>query len=273
MLNTNQSKKRNSWKYYVVIPVLAAFVLLFQVEVIAKEKSKIEIDKESGIKSVNVYKISKNSTDAQLNEIKNNLQKNHNVKFEVSEVERNGSNELTSISVDIKKGKQTAKSLQSSDNKAINDFGVLIIDYKNGDTKIGIQTGDSSQKKESKITISNKLKTKKETNANIYSTTSTKTNSVTSTTVNTVVNTNTDVKTNPNVIITSNPTIVVSNSKKGKLVDQLVIIDGEEMPSDFDLNSINSKDIESMNVYTGVNAVAKYGEKGTHGAIEIKTKR
>ncbi|MEG2102199.1 MAG: M56 family metallopeptidase, partial [Flavobacterium sp.] len=29
MLNKNQSKKRNSWKYYTVIPALAAFVFLF----------------------------------------------------------------------------------------------------------------------------------------------------------------------------------------------------------------------------------------------------
>ena len=40
MLNKNQSKKRNSWKYLSVIPALVAFVLLFQIEVIAQEKVK-----------------------------------------------------------------------------------------------------------------------------------------------------------------------------------------------------------------------------------------
>jgi hypothetical protein len=40
MLNKNQSNKRNSWKYAVVIPALIAFVLLFQIEVIAQEKAE-----------------------------------------------------------------------------------------------------------------------------------------------------------------------------------------------------------------------------------------
>ncbi|MBB4804061.1 hypothetical protein HNP37_004141 [Flavobacterium nitrogenifigens] len=276
MLNTNQSKKRNSWKYYVVIPALAAFVLLFQVEVIAKEKSKIEIDKESNIKSVNVYKITKNSTDAELAEIKSNLQKNHNIKFEVSDVKRNGSNELTSISVDVKKGKQTAKSVQTSDGDTIDEFGVLVIDYKNGDTKIGIQTIDNSQKKEPKIAISKKLKTKTETNANTNSNTSTKTNSTTSTTTSTVVTTDNDDKSVTKVIITSNDKdskVAVSNGAKSKLVDQLIIVDGEEMPSNFDFNSIKPTHIESVNIIKGIDAITKYGDKGKNGVIEIEIKK
>lgn len=38
MLNKNQSNKRNSWKYFIVLPSLIAFVFLFQIEVIAQEK-------------------------------------------------------------------------------------------------------------------------------------------------------------------------------------------------------------------------------------------
>ena len=38
MLNTNQSNRKNALKYAIVIPVLVAFILLFQVKVIAKEK-------------------------------------------------------------------------------------------------------------------------------------------------------------------------------------------------------------------------------------------
>jgi hypothetical protein len=37
MLNKNQSKKWNSWKYVVVIPALVAFIFFFQVNVIAQE--------------------------------------------------------------------------------------------------------------------------------------------------------------------------------------------------------------------------------------------
>ena len=42
MLNKNQSKKWNSWKYAVVFPALVSFVILFQIEVVAQEKGKEE---------------------------------------------------------------------------------------------------------------------------------------------------------------------------------------------------------------------------------------
>jgi len=47
MLNKNQSNKRNSWKYAAVIPGLIAFVLLFQIEVVAQEKVTEKIIKLS----------------------------------------------------------------------------------------------------------------------------------------------------------------------------------------------------------------------------------
>ncbi|GAA6767477.1 hypothetical protein AAFH68_34260 [Flavobacterium sp. CGRL1] len=40
MLNKNQSKKWNYWKYYAVLPVLALFVLSFQIKTIAQEKKR-----------------------------------------------------------------------------------------------------------------------------------------------------------------------------------------------------------------------------------------
>ncbi|MFE3849218.1 M56 family metallopeptidase [Flavobacterium sp. LB3P45] len=42
MLNKNQSKKSNSWKYVTVLPALVAFVMLFQINVVAQEKAKEE---------------------------------------------------------------------------------------------------------------------------------------------------------------------------------------------------------------------------------------
>ncbi|WP_289659301.1 M56 family metallopeptidase [Flavobacterium panacagri] len=303
MLNKNQSKKRNSWKYYVVIPALAAFVLLFQIEVIAKERPQIVNENESNIKSVDVYKIRKNSTDAELNEIKNNLQKNHNIKFEASDVRRNSSDELTSIVVDVKKGKQRAKSVQSSD-KAINEFGVLVITYKNGDKKIGIQTINDSNNKESKVAVSkgitsvnvnadkkndanlsssdsqiiitNNPNSKTNTNVNINSFTSTKTDTDTNTNISTVVTTDSDNKTGTKItIVGEKSNIAFSNSAKKNKAEgsPLVIIDGEEMPANYDLKGIDPKNIETINVYKGENAISRYGEKGSNGVIEIESKR
>jgi hypothetical protein len=39
MLKKIQSNKRNSWKYAMILPVVA-FMFLFQVEVVAQEKGK-----------------------------------------------------------------------------------------------------------------------------------------------------------------------------------------------------------------------------------------
>ncbi|CAM3712104.1 TonB-dependent receptor plug domain-containing protein [Flavobacterium chungbukense] len=219
MSNTNQSKKKNSLGYYAVVTAVATFaLLLFHMEVIAKEKTQTVNEKnDSNIESIDVFKIRKNSTDAELIVIKNNLQKKHKVKFEFSDVKRNTSNELTSIAVDIKKGKQNAKSIQNSENQTINEFGVVVITYKNGDKKIGIQTINESKDKSKKTEI--------------------------------------------------------SNSPKSKIGNQLIVVDGVEMPSSFDYNSIKPDDIESMSVYTGLNATAKYGEKGSNGVIEIETKK
>ena len=53
MLNKNQSKKRNYWKYYAVIPALTAFVFVFQIKTVAQEKKEIQEVSEK-ISSVDV---------------------------------------------------------------------------------------------------------------------------------------------------------------------------------------------------------------------------
>lgn len=51
MLTKNQSEKRNSWKYYVLITVLAAFFLLFVTKVTAKEKQQFVTESDSNIET------------------------------------------------------------------------------------------------------------------------------------------------------------------------------------------------------------------------------
>jgi hypothetical protein len=278
MLNKNQSKKRNSWKYYAVIPALAAFVLLFQIEVIAKEKQLTVKEVSGEIKSVDVYKIKKNSTDANLNEIKEKLKKLHNVDFEVSEIKRNSNSDLTSLKVNIKNGKQTAQSIQTGENSPIKDFAVIVTTNKDDSKSVGIQTYDeiknSKTDGEPKVAISKKLQTKTETNgsnnSNVSAKTNTNTNTNTSTTV--IVNSDNDTKV---ITTTKGSTSSFSNGTKVSIneTEKLIVVDGKEMPSGFDYNDINSKDIKSVNVYTGTNAVSKYGEKGANGVIEIETRK
>jgi len=289
MLNKNQSKKRNSWKYYVVIPVLAAFVLLFQIEVIAKEKQQTLKEVPGEIKSVDVYKVKKNSTDSELKEIKEKLKSNHNVDFEASEIKRNAENFLTSIKVDIKNGKQQAQSIQVGGDNIIKDFGIIVITDEKGNKNVGIQTSDEENHKiavsksikktesvnneEPKTVISKTLITKTATNVNTDSNTSTKTNTNTDQNISTIVTINTDNKTK--VIATGNGSkiaVSISAKTRSNLTQKLIIVDGKEMPADFDVEDIDAKDIKSVNISKGIDAITKYGERGANGVIEIETR-
>ena len=282
MLNKNQSNRRNSWKYYAVIPALAAFVLLFQIEVIAKERPQIVKTNSGDIRSVDVYQIKKSTTDKELKELAGVLKKLHNIDLEVSKVKRNALNELTSIKVDLINGNQTTQSIQTGKKEAIKDFGIVIVTGKNGARRAGIKTYDEKIAVSKNLTVTDKenntieiknTTTNSQTNVNVNSNTSTKTNSDTNSNTSNTVIVNSD--NNTKVITTDKGSnIVVSNGTKAKIKANapLVIVNGEEMPSGFDIESIPNDNIESVNVWKGDHATAKYGNKAANGAIEIETK-
>ncbi|WP_264537763.1 M56 family metallopeptidase [Flavobacterium sp. N1736] len=148
MLNKNQSKKLNYWKYYAVIPALVAFVLLFQIKTIAQEKQEKKEAQELSEKTdpVNVYKINKNTTDQELKEMAEKLKVNHDADVVISNVKRNSKNELTAIRVDIKKGKGRSQSLQIDGDEAIKSCGIVVNIDNDGSKQIGILTDDAIEK-------------------------------------------------------------------------------------------------------------------------------
>jgi hypothetical protein len=147
MLNKNQSKKWNYWKYYIVIPVLALFVLSFQIKTITQEKERKEAQ---GIAqnedSVAVFKIKKTTTDQELKEMAAKLKKEHDVDMLVSNVKRNSNNELTAILVKAQKGTEDVQTIQIEGNKPIKDCGIMILTEDNGSKKIGIVTDSEIDK-------------------------------------------------------------------------------------------------------------------------------
>jgi len=143
MLNKNQSKKQNSWKYYVVIPALVAFVLLFQVEVIAHEKAPVQYLKiDNG--SVDIFKITKTTTDEELKEKTKTLKENYDISAIFSNVERNSNNEIISINVDLKKTTEISQKMNLKGTKAIKPFGIIISKLENGKLNVGFKTEDSA---------------------------------------------------------------------------------------------------------------------------------
>jgi hypothetical protein len=144
MLNKNQSKKWNSWKYALVLPVLVAFVFLFQMKTIAQEKITIqkEIKKnQSDPESVDVYKIKKNTTDLELQETAKILSEKYAITTTFSKVKRNSNKELIGLKVKLQKGKEIATVMEVNSSEPLEDFGIAISKNKNGTTNIGIVTG------------------------------------------------------------------------------------------------------------------------------------
>lgn len=162
MLNKTQSKKCNSFKYALIIPVLVAFVFIFQMEVIAKEKHQnIKIEQaKSTSKDVEIYKIDKNTTEDELKEKAETISKNYGVTVHFSKTKRNASNELTSIAIEIKKGKEIAENRTVKSTEPIKAFAIIISKDENGKLKIDFAEDNESDHNKQKIVISNNLSSK-----------------------------------------------------------------------------------------------------------------
>lgn len=67
---------------------------------------------------------------------------------------------------------------------------------------------------------------------------------------------------------------VVVRSKNEVLIESaLYIVDNEKMDSEFDVSSIDPKDIESISVLKGKSALDLYGEEGKNGVVIINLKK
>jgi len=143
MLNKNQSKKWNYWKYYTVIPALALFVLLFQIKTIAQEKkhNNLEsISKDSIKDAEGTFKITKNTSDQELKELPEKLKADHNLEIEISDVKRNSKEELIAIQIRVKSESGKKQTIKIDGNEAIKDCEFAIETDENGEKAINIYT-------------------------------------------------------------------------------------------------------------------------------------
>jgi len=101
MLNKNQSKKWNSWKYVLIVPALAAFMFYFQVKVIAQEKALNTSDIQNVTAENITIVVDKNTTDE---ELKNETAraKALGIKLKFSKIRRNANGEIIAIKADYK---------------------------------------------------------------------------------------------------------------------------------------------------------------------------
>jgi hypothetical protein len=144
MLNKNQSKKWNYWKYYAVLPVLALFVLSFQIKTIAQEKK--ELREKAALTSKKqdpeVIKITKSTTDQELKDLTAKLKTDHNINLEISNIKRNKNNELTSIKIRVVKENGKVQIIEMNSTEALKDCSVVINTDENGSKSVSLVTAD-----------------------------------------------------------------------------------------------------------------------------------
>ncbi|HLN95710.1 MAG TPA: M56 family metallopeptidase, partial [Flavobacterium sp.] len=114
MLNKRESSKKNLWKYALILPLLAAFLLSFQVKLIAREVPSLVLNQIGDpLKLV----IDKNTTDAEIKEKTEAIRKEHGITVKVSKVKRNSQGEITGIKVEYKdkKGRKGVSQISSDE--------------------------------------------------------------------------------------------------------------------------------------------------------------
>nr|WP_315142468.1 M56 family metallopeptidase [uncultured Flavobacterium sp.] len=119
MLNKNQSKKWNSWKYVLILPALVGFILLFQIKTIAQEKKS---PNETQTKGEIIITIDKNFSDEELKKQVELFKKEYNCDLIFSEIERNSDNEIIGITVNHNKNIYGNETYKQHSNNPINPF-------------------------------------------------------------------------------------------------------------------------------------------------------
>ncbi len=141
MLNKNESKKWNSWKYFIMVPALAAFLFYFQIKVIAQERHAPVIEQHIGKQGVVAVIIDKNSTDEQLRKESELWKKEHHVKLKFSKIKRNSANEIVAIKVEFNDDKGSKGTTQFSSGEPIKPIRF----YKSDDGSIGFGSAEGRQ--------------------------------------------------------------------------------------------------------------------------------
>jgi beta-lactamase regulating signal transducer with metallopeptidase domain len=143
MLHTNQSHKRNSWKYAAILPVLVGFMLLFQIETIAQvkeskiDKSKIEETKSESSSSFSSI-LTKNSTDEDLSELQKIFSVNK-YKLKISNVKRNKKGEIIEIKLSFDSGKTYNQILERKSTEPIDNIKIFINTDKDNNKTCGFE--------------------------------------------------------------------------------------------------------------------------------------
>lgn len=125
MLNTKQSNQRKSWKYALILPVLSAFMLLFQVETVAQVKEQKNEETNFEVTSSYSSVLTKNSSDKEIKELEKTFS-DENQKLKITNVKRNKNGEIIEIKLSFDTGKTYNQILERKSKEPIDNIKIFI---------------------------------------------------------------------------------------------------------------------------------------------------
>ena len=129
MLHTNQSHKKNVWKYATILPLLVGFMLFFQIETVAQVKEKAEIA-AYGVSTSYASIVTKNSSDLELKGLEKTFS-DENLKLSIRNVKRNKEGEIIQIKLEFDNGKTYNRVQEVKATTPIDPIEIFISTDKN----------------------------------------------------------------------------------------------------------------------------------------------
>ena len=288
MLNQKKSKQINLLKFSFILPLLVAFVFLFNTKTIAQVK---ETTTQKGQQwsvgygvATNAIEIAidKNSTDAELDQKSADVKENHLIDLKFSKIKRNKKGEITALKSTYKTNNGKSGNYAIAKDEPIDPILFSIVTNEEGDiTSIGygqpsianyvvpgtsINTQYDFTNKISATEVK-KIKIKKSEENDIDE-------------VEIIVGQQNDSIIVDEIEIPSQTIQIrgvgqaASNQTSYRIdeaVQPLYVLNGN-VQENFNQNTIAPNEISSVNVIRGKDATDKYGKKAGYGVIEITSK-
>ncbi len=122
MLQKNRSTGKNQWKYALILPLIAAFVFIFNTKTIAQEVAITEIH-EIDVQDGFVQIITKDFTKDELSDLKQQF-KSNGIQFSFSNLKYNDKDEIIKLTVKISNKNGKASGTWQRENQAIPNIKV-----------------------------------------------------------------------------------------------------------------------------------------------------
>ena len=145
MLHTNQSNKKNVWKYATILPLLVGFFFMFQIETVAqvKEVTWNSINSNNSLERIELI-ITKNTTDAEIKKETELLKKEYNIELKISKIKRNKENEIIALDAKFEDSDKTSGKISIKGDKPIEPIRFFKEINDNGNGNIGFDRNNNS---------------------------------------------------------------------------------------------------------------------------------